>query len=228
MEAPLGGLGGDPRCSVCARRGGASTSVGTHQPAGLVMTFTLPGKHANHVPGPEITRPLDLRKLISPVGHVCLLLGQVRLQELPPQFPKRSHSPRRLGAEQRKAQRRVCMGSLEQPVPIDRTSELPNPASPAGVHWLAGIPVGQDSRPQPPSQPGLLPGVCSSITPFSASTHLGSSTWRAGADSHKQAGLDRPHISASPTSRTPSAAPLQPADPLPSPVRPATLPIGLL
>lgn len=67
--APCRGLVGNPHCS--AGGGVTGTSVGTHQSAGLVMTFTLPGKHANHVPSPEITRPLGLRKLISLVGCVC-------------------------------------------------------------------------------------------------------------------------------------------------------------
>lgn len=70
--------------------GGTGRSVGTHQPAGLVMTFSLPGKHANHVPGPEITLPPGLRKLISLVGRVYPLPGQVRLWELhPPPLPEK-------------------------------------------------------------------------------------------------------------------------------------------
>lgn len=35
-------------------------------------TFTVPGRHVNHVPGPEITRPVGLRKPISPAGLGCV------------------------------------------------------------------------------------------------------------------------------------------------------------
>lgn len=36
------------------------------------VTFTVPGRHVNHVPSPEITRPLGLGKPICPVGLGCV------------------------------------------------------------------------------------------------------------------------------------------------------------
>lgn len=71
-------------------------------------TFTVPGRHVNHVPGPEITRPVGLRKPISPAGLGCVpASGSGRL---------------------RRGARGPWSGPLTDHMPED----------PAGSCWLAG------------------------------------------------------------------------------------------
>lgn len=167
--------------------------MGTCRPAVLSVTFTLPGKHANHVPSPEITRPLGLRKLILKVGCACPLLGQVRLQGLPPPHPSPgSRKPSRGRPEEERApgpsQIRVSYQLLPQAPWGEHPSWGQAPASPAS-------PV----SPVPPSLPALtrfqMPSRCPQCP---ASPPPPISTQRASANllPCSQPDLSHPHLRA--------------------------------
>lgn len=74
------------------------------------VTFTVPGRHVNHVPSPEITRPVGLRKPICPVG-LCARFWVRRAEEGGTGGPGVAHSQ----TAHRRTQRALPSGSCRLP-----------------------------------------------------------------------------------------------------------------